>query len=85
MPPESNVQGEKSGIKNLKNNEKIDIRLPETSLAAMFVFLKPRWQRCRDSKIIVTMAFWEVNSRHAGELSVFFVHEKVTSAIGYRG
>ena len=31
------------------------------------------------------MVFWEVNSRHAGELSVFFFHEKVISALVHRG
>ena len=30
------------------------------------------------------MVFWEVNSRHAGELSVFF-HEKVNSALVHIG
>ena len=55
---------------------KVDIGIPETSLPAMVVFLKPRCQRCRDSKILVTMAFWEAHLRHAGELSVFFVAKK---------
>ena len=45
---------------------KVDIGIPESMLPAMVVFLKPCCQRCRDSKIIVTMAFWEADSRHAG-------------------
>ena len=55
---------------------KVDIGLPETMLPAIVVFLIPRCQRCRDSKILVTMAFWEADSRHAGELSVFFLAKK---------
>ena len=46
-------------------------------LPAMVVFLKPRCQRCRDSKILVTMTFWEAHSRHAGELSVFLFSRKM--------
>ena len=50
--------------------------MSETTLPARFVFLIPRCQRCRDSKILVTMAFWEAHSRHAGELSVFCFAKK---------
>ena len=64
---------------------KVDIGLPETMLPARLVFLKPRWQRCRDSKILVTMAFWEAHLRHAGELSVFFCREKAILPLGYIG
>ena len=64
---------------------KVDIGMSQTSLAARLVFLKPRWQRCRDSKILVTMAFWEADSRHAGELSVFFSREKAILPLGYIG
>ena len=31
------------------------------------------------------MAFWEADSRHAGELSVFFVREKANSPQSYIG
>ena len=55
---------------------KVDIGIPETMLTARVVFLKPCCQRCRDSKIIVTMAFWEADSRHAGELSDLFFAKK---------
>ena len=64
---------------------KVDIGIPETMLPAMVVFLKPCCQRCRDSKILVTMASWEADSRHAGELSVFFVREKANSALIHIG
>ena len=39
----------------------------------------------RVSKIVVTMAFWEADSRHAGELSVFFYREKANSALSHIG
>ena len=71
-----NVQGAKSAKKSVNYLGKVDIGMSQTSLAARLVFLKPRWQRCRDSKILVTMAFWEADSRHAGELSVFFLAKK---------
>ena len=64
---------------------KVDIGMSQASLAAMVVFLKPRCQRCRDSKILVTMAFWEAHLRHAGELSVFFVREKANSTLSENG
>ena len=53
-------------------------------LPARFVFLIPRCQRCRDSKILVTIAFCEADSRHAGELSVFF-REKANSELIHIG
>ena len=40
----------------------------------------------RVSKIVVTMAFWEADSRHAGELSVFvFFAKKNNSALSHIG
>ena len=59
--------------------------MSQATLAAMVVFLIPRCQRCRDSKILVTMAFWEAHLRHAGELSVFFYREKAISALIHIG
>ena len=63
---------------------KIGIGLPETSLAAMFVFLKPCYLQCLSQYMRVTQAFWEADSRHAGELSVFCL-EKVNSAFCHIG
>ena len=54
-------------------------------LPAMVVFLKPRCQRCRDSKIVVAMEFWEADSRHARELRVFLLREKNNSLLPARG
>ena len=76
MPPLRNELGEKGPSSTCNLSRKVDIDIPQTSLAAMVVFLKPRCQRCRDSTILVTMAFWEADSRHASELSVFFFSEK---------
>ena len=64
---------------------KVDIGLPETSLAAMFVFLKPCYLQCLSQSIRVTQAFWEADSRHAGELSVFLFLEKVNCAFCHIG
>jgi len=64
---------------------KVDIGIPETMLPAMVVFIKPCSQQCRDSKILVTMVFWEADSRHAGELSVFLFREKANSALIHIG
>ena len=81
MPPLKFELGEKSISKCQKSHRFFNISfffMPQTMLPAMVVFLKPRCQRCRDSKILVTMAFWEAHSRHAGELSVFFLAKKLS-------
>ena len=54
-------------------------------LPAMFVFLKPCYLQCLSQTIRVTLSFWEADSRHAGELSVFFVREKANSPLSVRG
>ena len=64
---------------------KIDIGLPETMLPAMLVFLKPCYLQCLSQYIRVTQAFWEADSRHAGELSVFFLSNKSNPPKGTEG
>ena len=93
IPPSKKTRCRPRGLSSVKKVRvrhatllgKVDIGIPETMLPAMVVLLKPRCQRCRDSKILVTMAFWEADSRHAGELSVFFVREKANSVLIHIG
>ena len=64
---------------------KVDIGMPETMLPAKVALRNPKKTYGFCTLIDVTMAFWEADSRHAGELSVFVFREKINSALIHIG